>query len=265
MKTRALHRLLQAALLGLAAACSAAHAGIIIIGTRVIYSGADTEAVVKLNNQGELPGLAQVWLDRGDPKAPPATVDVPFTVMPPVARLDPGRSQTLRILYTGEALPEDKESVFWLNMLEVPPKPARGSVEGSALMLAFRTRIKLFYRPTGLQGDPAKAPEQVTWRLLQENGKVALEASNPTPYHVTVADAMVKAGERQLTTATSEMIPPGESRRLPLLGDAAGAAANGGATVEYHAINDYGASVALQGKVQEARPGTSQPALNASR
>jgi P pilus assembly chaperone PapD len=31
-------------------------------------------------------------------------MDVPFTVTPPISRIDPPRSQTLRIVYTGEAL-----------------------------------------------------------------------------------------------------------------------------------------------------------------
>jgi len=263
MTLRAYPRLLTAALLAtslLAAVCSTAHAGIVIVGTRVIYRGSEPETVVKLNNQGDMPGLAQVWLDRGDPNAPPATVDVPFTVMPPVSRIDPGKAQTLRILYTGETLPTDKESVFWLNVLEVPPKAARKPGEENALTLAFRTRIKLFYRPVSLQGDPAQAPSQLSWRLVQAGSQPVLEVSNPTPYHVTIAELVLRTGDRQSRFDAGEMVPPGESRRLSLKGEAGGSGGTGGtggAAVEYHVVNDFGARVTLQGKLQ--------PALTASR
>ncbi len=164
----------------------ASHASVVIGGTRVIYNAKERETTVKLTNEGKVPALTQAWLDNGDPKAAPSAINVPFTVTPPVARIDPGRGQTLRIIYTGEPLPQDKESVFWLNVLEIPPKPSGDEADANKLQLAFRTRIKFFFRPSGLKGEPGEAPAQLVWRLAPSGKQPALEARNPTPYHVSI-------------------------------------------------------------------------------
>ncbi|PJI52023.1 molecular chaperone EcpD, partial [Methylobacterium radiotolerans] len=60
-------------------------------------------------------------------------------------------------MHTGEPMPQDKESVFWLNVLEIPPKDKANQ---NLLQMAFRSRIKLFYRPAGLKGKAEDAPSQ---------------------------------------------------------------------------------------------------------
>ncbi|WP_409333365.1 fimbria/pilus periplasmic chaperone, partial [Escherichia coli] len=43
---------------------------------------------------------------------------VPFTATPPVSRIDAKRGQTIKLMYTASsALPKDRESVFWFNVL----------------------------------------------------------------------------------------------------------------------------------------------------
>ena len=101
-----------------------AHAGVVISGTRVIYQAKEREVTVKLSNEGDAPALVQVWLDTGNPNAMPDESKVPFTLSPPLFRLDPKKGQSLRLIYTQEPLPQDKESLFWLNVLEVPPRAA---------------------------------------------------------------------------------------------------------------------------------------------
>lgn len=59
--------------------------------------------------------------------------------------MEPKRGQTVKVMYTGAtALPKDRESVYWFNVLEVPPKPKDAQADKNLLQLAFRTRIKLF-------------------------------------------------------------------------------------------------------------------------
>lgn len=234
---RILPSLLGAGLLAAGLAMtSGAQASVVIAATRVIYNAADKEVTLKLSNAGAQPALTQVWLDKGDPQAPPSSVEVPFVVTPPVSRIDPGKGQTLRILYSGEALPQDKESVFYLNVLEIPPKPAAGE-EGSPnrLQLAFRSRIKFFFRPAGLQGTAQQAPAQVTWHLLGTNPTV-LEAHNPTPYHVSFTTLAVGSARFD----EGGMVAPGATARFTLKG-AVGQAP--GRKVHYQALNDYGGPV----------------------
>lgn len=215
-----------------------AQASVVIAGTRVIYNAREREVTVKLSNEGQLPALTQVWLDLGDPRASPATIPVPFMVTPPMARIDPGKGQTLRIFHTGEPLPQDRESVFWLNVLEVPPKP-KDQGDSNQLQLAFRSRIKLFFRPAGLAGSAQDAPRQVEWRLRPEGGQVSLEARNPTPYFVSFSALELTGTGTPARFDEGGMIGPGETKVFPLTG----AAPTGPLKLRYHAINDFGGAI----------------------
>ncbi len=71
----------------------------------------------------------------------------------PVSRIDAKRGQTIKLMYTAStSLPKDRESVFWFNVLEVPPKPdAEKVADQSLLQLAFRT-YKTFLSPGWIEG-----------------------------------------------------------------------------------------------------------------
>lgn len=129
--------------------CSSSEAALNLMRTRVIYEGV-TEASLMVRNDGSEPSLLQAWVDGGNEQQGPADVSTPFLVVPPMMRLGSQRGQVLRILGADlSGLPQDRESLFWLNVLGLPPKAqaSQGSVQ-----LAYRTRIKLFYRPSGLAG-----------------------------------------------------------------------------------------------------------------
>lgn len=232
------HVVLGASLLVLGlVAGSYANASVVIAGTRVIYNAQENETTLKISNKGKEPALIQAWVDKGEANAEPSEIDVPFTVTPPLARLDPQRNQTLRIFYTGEALPKDKESVFWLNVLEVPPKPAADKEDKNLLQLAIRSRIKLFFRPADLKGDAAQTPASITWRLIRDAGGTALEVHNPTVFHASFASIDVSSGGKTATFEDGGMVGPGETRSFPLKGQIT---AGVDAKVHYRAINDYG-------------------------
>lgn len=139
MKT--LRRTLMAAAT-LAAGCFAlqAQASVVIASTRVIYPAQEREVTIKLSNDGRTPALVQSWLDDGSITDAPETLKVPFVLTPAIFRVDPGKGQTLRLIHTKESMPQDKESMYWLNVLEVPPKAQAGE-DANRLQLAFRTRI----------------------------------------------------------------------------------------------------------------------------
>ena len=101
----------------------AAHANNIIVnGTRFIYPGNEKEITVQLSNNADRPALAQAWLDNGDADATPDTITTPFIITPPISRVDAKSGQTLRIkLGSSAGLAKDKETLWWLNLLEIPP------------------------------------------------------------------------------------------------------------------------------------------------
>ena len=230
------------------AACSvipSAMADIVLSGTRVIYKEAQKDISIRLENKGSRPALVQSWLDDGNQNADPSTINVPFNATPPVSRIEPGRGQTVKFTYTGSrSLPNDRESIYWFNVLEVPPKMKDEDVkEKNILQLAFRTRIKLFYRPNGLDGTAAEAPQKLQWRMQQKAGKPVVHVTNPTGYFVSFNKVEAMVGGRKYTVSASMVAPKGESdfTILELTGTPAKT------SISYVAISDFGG--AINGKV----------------
>lgn len=144
-----MHRFTQLTLTSLVCASAAFStfntcADIVISGTRVIYPQSAKDVTVKMENRGTKPLLVQSWLDDGRDTVNPQELKLPFIVTPPVSRIDPSKGQTVRITWTQQPLAQDRESLFWFNVLEVPPKAKDGDSQ-NVLQLAFRTRIKMFF------------------------------------------------------------------------------------------------------------------------
>ncbi|ECK6617895.1 fimbrial chaperone [Salmonella enterica] len=218
-----------------------AAADIVLLGTRIVYKEAQKEAVIRMENKGERPLLVQAWLDTGDDNADPSTLNVPFTVVPPVSRIEAKRGQTAKITYTGnKALAKDRETVYWFNALEIPPKVSEQDAKGKNLLqLAFRTRIKLFYRPDGLEGSAAEAPSKLTWRAQQKDGHLVIHMSNPTPYFVSFNSINIISGGKKYEVQPSMSEPKSE---MDLLVKGLNSKPTG-ATLEYHAISDFGGGI----------------------
>jgi chaperone protein EcpD len=231
-----------------------AHANIVINGTRIIYPADEREVSVKLNNEGEHPSLTQIWFDSGDIKSSPKTSKAPFIATPPISRIDAGKAQTIRLMYTQEPLPEDQESVFWLNVLDIPPLPKAGRDEEAGnnfMQLALRIRIKIFFRPKNLTGTAERAAEQIHWQLTedQQTHNYVLHADNPSAYHVSLISAQLSADGKTID-ATTDMLNPKSSSdfALPSLTNTnqaspASPALSGPIELTYVSINDFGVPV----------------------
>lgn len=212
-----------------------ASAGVVIGSTRVIYRESKDEVTVKLTNNNPSPVLVQSWIDKGEEQISPEKLSVPFVLTPPINRMDPGKGQTLRITYIGTpALPTDKESVYWLNVLEVPAKQ-KGVQDKSRLNIAFRTRIKIFYRPDGLAGNANSAPKDLVWKIRDGS----LLVINPTPYNVTLGMIYYKNSGKNHEMEGDMIIPGGTQtykfKDIPGVSNLS--------QLSYTAINDYGAFV----------------------
>ena len=210
-------------------------AAIQITGTRVIYPADEREVTVQLQNNGSSPRLLQAWVDSGDASQGASDSSAPFMITPPITRVEPGKGQSLRLMFTGANLPGDRESVFWLNVLEVPPRPQVAKGGENFMQFAVRTRIKIFYRPKGLAGDPVGSYSLLRWRLLRQGAGHAVECINPTAYNVSFASVRLKG-----TKPDEKKMP--EGGMCPAFGrhvfPVEGLSTAGGVT--FTAINDYG-------------------------
>lgn len=241
-------KLLRTLTLAIIALASQADASVVIAGTRVIFPSSEREVTIQLTNDSKRPALVQAWLDDGNSSALPENVDVPFTLTPSVFRMESGNGQTLRLVHTGEPLPADRESLFWLNVLEVPPK-ASAENNRNRIQLAVRSRIKIMYRPDGLAGSADDAPMQLDWRVVRTDGGYALEASNPTPFVVNLGSVLLNAAGRKHDAGMGYVLPR-STQRFPIKQLSGAPAA--GATVEFGSINDWGRSVDVKRPVSIA-------------
>lgn len=197
-------------------------AGIAVGGTRVIFPGNASDTTISVyNKETTLPYLIQVWVDpfNKEDKSKP-----PFTAIPPVSRLEPGQEKVLRIVKIAGDLPTDRESVFWLNVKNIPP--SSNKKDTSTLEIAIKTRIKLFWRPATIKLTPEKGVAKVKWH--KQGNQLVVE--NQNPIHINIMDVTVDGKDIPLN-----MIRPFEKLNLTL------PAGVSGHTLVWRYINDYGA------------------------
>jgi len=227
-----------------------AHADVVIGGTRVVFPAGQGEVTVRLNNAGDKPALVEAWIDTGDVHSTPDSANTPFLITPPLFRMEPHKDQSLRILFApgSQPLAGDRESLFWLNVLEIPPKPSGAAAAKNTLQFAIRSRLKLFYRPAGLTGDPLKAPGQLVFKAASDTQGAVLEVHNPTPYYITISKLSFGSDGKPIASAAGMVAPFGDLR-VPLKGLAHAPAA--GTPVVFTTINDYGAGDAHRASVTQ--------------
>jgi len=170
----------MAVLLGSLAAglINEAGAAIALDRTRAIFPGSDKGMALNITNDStSMPYLAQGWIEDEQGKK----IDGPLVVVPPLQRLEPQSKSVMRInaLPTAASLPQDRESLFYFNVREVPPKSDRPNV----MQLALHTKIKLFYRPKAIM--PEKYSRWDNKLVLHKVGG-GYRVENPTPYYMTV-------------------------------------------------------------------------------
>ncbi|MCZ8777909.1 fimbria/pilus periplasmic chaperone [Escherichia albertii] len=183
-----------------------AHAGIVIYGTRIIYPAENKEVMVQLMNQGNRSSLVQAWIDDGDTSLPPEKIQVPFMLTPPVAKVGANSGQQIKIRIMPNRLPTNKESIFYLNILDIPPNSPEDEGK-NALKFAMQNRIKLFYRPVGV----ASVNKETFKKSRVNNSSNGLVIKNGSANWVTISD--VKANSVKVNYETI-MIAPQESQRV---------------------------------------------------
>ncbi|EOZ1393713.1 fimbrial chaperone [Enterobacter hormaechei] len=222
-----------------------ASADIVISGTRIVYQQSQKDVIVSLDNRGKKPLLVQSWLDDGRDDTNPQELKLPFIITPPVSRIDPQKGQSVRISYLGGSLPQDRESLFWFNVLEIPPKSkVKDGENPNQLQLAFRTRIKLFFRPDGLKGTPGNAAARVTWSQQKQGNTLNLIAHNDSPYNVSISNVKLKSANKEYQVEHKSILPF-STQIMQVKG--LGSTATG--TVAYETINDNGGSDTFESKV----------------
>ncbi|WP_148243845.1 molecular chaperone [Enterobacter asburiae] len=199
---------------------SAVYAGGVGLGaTRMVYSSATTQSMMQVRNtHPDATFLIQSWVENEKGER---TND--FVITPPLYVMKPASESAVKIMFNGKALPQDRETLYWMTVKAIPQQAQSGS--GNTLQFASANRIKVFYRPEGLGESPGEAWKRLTGAYRA--GKVTL--SNPTPYYLTTINVKIDGIPVQPV-----MVPPKGNVTLAETFSHA-------SSMSFQTINDYGA------------------------
>ncbi|MFN1131438.1 fimbria/pilus periplasmic chaperone [Lelliottia nimipressuralis] len=205
--------------------------------TRVVFNSGSQSESLSLVNSDKQPVVIQVWTDNGDPAVTPDKVQTPIVIEPPVFKMKPGEIRNLRlILLSSDSLPKDRESVFWLNIFQVPPNTVGQQAVARRLVLPLKIRMKVFVRPKGIGELKEADVNKMQFEVVGIGAEKNLIINNPTPWHITLAG--LKLGKVDFSPL---MVEPYSKVTLPI---AAGVMLSD--SILYEALNDFGTR--LQGK-----------------
>ncbi|MGL5388369.1 MAG: fimbrial biogenesis chaperone [Enterobacterales bacterium] len=160
-----------------------AQAAISIDRTRVILLGDEKSSPVNvINHSKTLPYLAQTWLENEAGEK----ISSPLTALPPLQRVEKDSTVQIRVTPLADAarLPQDRESLFFFVLQEIPPK----SDKPNSIQLALRIKVKTFYRPASLKPLAEKVWQE---EIRLEPSSQGLKLVNPTPFFVILPEVVV--------------------------------------------------------------------------
>lgn len=203
-------------------------AAVQLSNTRVIIEGSKNSGSVTAKNISDEPFVIQNWVE-----GPNGEMETPFFVTPPLNRLEANSDFSLNIRKIDGSLPEDRESYFWLNVMEIPKTEKDGS---NSLTLAIRTRIKIFYRPTGI-GSPTDIEKALNWTLIRNGNQCQLSVANSSAFNVNFSDIFLDGtstgfGKGYISAPLSQQTA--DLKSCPTTGQ-----------LQANIVNDYGAFIPL--------------------
>lgn len=200
--------------------------GIGLGATRVIYPAEAKQTSLSItNSDAKERYLVNSWVENNL-----GAKDKRFIITPPLFVSEPKSENTLRIIYAGQPLPTDRESIFWLNVKAIPSVDKSAVENKNVLQLAILSRIKLFVRPGNLPMQPEEAVKQL--RFSRSGGHLSLH--NPSPYYVSTVN--LKLGDEKLPNT---MVAPKSVAQVAISSTTWG-------SITFQTVNDYGAVTPVQ-------------------
>lgn len=169
-------RVLATALVSLLS-INSAFAALALNATRYIYKGNEEFVSAMVHNESDKDYGAQVWLDNIVEKDSRPT----FVATPSFFKVKGKGRQVFRIMKVSDHMPKDRESIYWLNLQEIPQKQ-----KGNGISMAIRTKVKMIYRPEAIIKERDSAEKGLTVKYLP--GQQWLE--NSTPYIFAIGRVM---------------------------------------------------------------------------
>ncbi len=201
--------------------------------TRAIYISTDKILSLNVNNDNKkYPFLAQVWIEDENYKK----ISTPILALPPIQRINAGEKAIVNItkILEAERLPKDRESLFYFNLREIPPKSDKKNV----MQITLQSKIKLFYRPVEIIKD-----KDYIWQkdLVLRKTATGLIIDNPTAYYISLSqlyNRLQSEGGKALNGFDPVMVAPKSSTTVKMPASLLN-------TFVLTYINDYGGYIEL--------------------
>jgi len=151
--------------------------------TRIIFNAGESSQALNIKNGADTPSVVQIWSDDGDLMQSPELSSAPIFAMPPMMKLAPDEQRAIRLVLTSrQSLPEDRESLYWLNIYQIPALSRQTGSAEQKILLPLRLRLKVFIRPAALA---VPQPEDVQkLRFIVHERQLTLE--NPTAWYMSL-------------------------------------------------------------------------------
>lgn len=197
--------------------------GVYLGSTRVIFpSLATSESLSVTNSSKKDTWLVRSWISLSDSDA---EKNNDFIITPPLYRLDPQSTINLKINRLSDSLPNNKESLFYINAMIIPPIDEK-SKGNSKIQFSINNKIKMFYRPESInfQNKVDDAYNKISVKK-ELNG---FTLKNPTPYYITLTQIQNNENKNY----EGFMLSPFGSKHLTCVKNCN--------SVKFKSINDYG-------------------------
>lgn len=206
---------------------STTQASVVIGGTRLIFNGTKKVATISVENRDKVTNVVQSWVTPIDSTSAKQNL---FVATPPLFKLKAGEQGSVRIVHTGGALPEDRESMFWLNIKGIPA--SENVTDKNVVQFAINSIIKLIYRPSSLQNSSV---EDFAGKLQWSRDSDGIKVNNTSPLYMSFS----KINYNGKDISGSWFVAPYSTLKIPALG---ASDRLGNKAVIWSVINDYGMS-----------------------
>lgn len=192
--------------------------GVSLGATRVIYPIEAKQVSLPIINHSQKDRyLINSWVEDSNEKK---TKD--FLITPPLFVAEANTENTLRIISIAPNLPDDRESVYWINVKAIPSVEKEHLENKNILQLAVLSRIKLFVRPNNLPYKSEVALEKVSFSKVLGG----IEVDNKSPYYVSFVNVYVDDNK-----SSNTMAAPFSKTKITNIA---------GHKISYQTVNDFG-------------------------
>lgn len=176
------------------------YASVTLIGTRIIYPEEKKFVSLNFRSSDQVPSVIDTWVSNKAISSASAT-DAPFIITPSIFRIDPNKGQTVKLIYTGKPMVNDRESVFYFNFVQLPATEKNIN----KLLISYKSTVKIFYRPDDLK----QSPENISSFLEIDSRKIKagmISVINSSEYHVTPTQIQFTRKGKNVLTVDGEAL-----------------------------------------------------------